>query len=226
MGDDTCEFRPSGDPLSGGVAPNITFLDDSRVLSIDGIIIDEISLLGDVITGGDITLESPRISHLWTSLPESGPPGLIRGGEHFASFLETLSTVKTRKGDQPTSRAQRVADGADFIYRAATNGVKIADEVKQMAKGGDCRKWMERVSGGARGRRFARGKEAFFAMCPPVAEVGDVLCILFGAKTPFCLRPTGEGYLFVGECYVEGVMDGKWVEEGGVEARRTTFRIR
>jgi hypothetical protein len=226
LGDDTCEYRPSGDVSAGGFAPSINLLDNNRILSIDGTVIDEISLLGDVFLASEVAIESGRITDLWSRQPEAGPRGLIRGGDGLGMFLETLSAVKTRKGDEPTSREERIADGADFIYRAASGGVKISDEVKQMAKGGDCRRWMEKVSGGARGRRFARGKRGSFALCPPVAAVGDVLCVLFGARTPFCLRSTGDGYLFVGECYVEGVMDGAWVEILGEEARRTTFVIR
>lgn len=38
---------------------------------------------------------------------------------------------------------------------------------------------------------------------------GDVVCVLFGNKVPFCLRPMGRRYLLVGECYVHGLMKGE-----------------
>lgn len=226
LGDDNCPFQPAGDlSLQPDRVPNLTFLEDKRALSINGAVIDTISFLGDVIASGDVTLESPRLAHLWSQQPEAGPPGPITAGDGVAlsAFLETLSAVKTRKGDVPNTRAQRVADGADFLCRAASNSVTVADDVRTLAEGGDCRKWMERVSGGARGRRFARGGAACFALVPSAATVGDRLCVLFGTRTAFCLRPSGEGYLFVGECYVEGFMDGRWLDDG---AQRTTFTIR
>ena len=38
---------------------------------------------------------------------------------------------------------------------------------------------------------------------------GDIICVLFGGKMPFCLRPWGDCYLLVGECYVHGLMNGE-----------------
>jgi hypothetical protein len=43
-------------------------------------------------------------------------------------------------------------------------------------------------------------------------EVGDVGCVLFGGKMPFCLRPQGHYYLLVGECYVHGLMAGEAID--------------
>ncbi|KAH8820561.1 heterokaryon incompatibility protein-domain-containing protein [Xylogone sp. PMI_703] len=37
---------------------------------------------------------------------------------------------------------------------------------------------------------------------------GDVICILFGGKTPYLIRRTGDSYRFVGECYIHGIMEG------------------
>jgi len=48
------------------------------------------------------------------------------------------------------------------------------------------------------------------------------VCVLFGGKTPFCLRPWGHGYLLVGECYVHGLMNGEamgMLERGDIEAQ-------
>lgn len=47
-------------------------------------------------------------------------------------------------------------------------------------------------------------------MCPDTAQVGDLVCVLFGAQIPFVLRKREpEGYIVVGECYVHGIMDGE-----------------
>ena len=42
--------------------------------------------------------------------------------------------------------------------------------------------------------------------CPNKAQVGDLICILFGAQVPFVLRKRVSGvYIVVGECYVHGI---------------------
>jgi hypothetical protein len=40
----------------------------------------------------------------------------------------------------------------------------------------------------------------------------DVIAILYGCDFPVVLRPCGDNYYVIGECYVDGVMDGELVE--------------
>ncbi|OCK76673.1 hypothetical protein K432DRAFT_385249 [Lepidopterella palustris CBS 459.81] len=53
------------------------------------------------------------------------------------------------------------------------------------------------------------------------------MCLMLGGKTLACLRKTGDNYMFIGECYVYGFMDGKAIDmlEDG-ERQRTKFKIR
>ncbi len=66
--------------------------------------------------------------------------------------------------------------------------------------------------------RFFVSVAGLMGMAPDEAQVGDIICVLFGGQVLFILRkrePTG--YILIGECYVHGVMDGeamKGYEEG------------
>ena len=40
-------------------------------------------------------------------------------------------------------------------------------------------------------------------------EEGDIIFTLSGGKLPFCLRPWNGQFLFVGECYVHGLVAGE-----------------
>jgi hypothetical protein len=42
-------------------------------------------------------------------------------------------------------------------------------------------------------------------------KAGDIVCILFGGKTPFLLRPSGTHYTFMEGCYMHGIMHGEAV---------------
>jgi hypothetical protein len=53
-------------------------------------------------------------------------------------------------------------------------------------------------------------------LVPNNAQAGDIITLLLGGNVPIILRPDGQRYTFIGECFIDGVMDG----EGLVEARR------
>jgi hypothetical protein len=41
-------------------------------------------------------------------------------------------------------------------------------------------------------------------------QVGDAVALVRGGQLPMMLRPTAHGrWRFMGECYVEGIMDGE-----------------
>jgi hypothetical protein len=38
---------------------------------------------------------------------------------------------------------------------------------------------------------------------------GDLVCVIFGCDVPLVLRPVEEHYYMIGDCYVEGIMQGE-----------------
>ena len=62
------------------------------------------------------------------------------------------------------------------------------------------------------GRRFCVTRNGYMGWVPLLTQVGDLICVFAGLRTPFIVRPhTGvEGiYLLVGECFFHGMMDGE-----------------
>ena len=59
------------------------------------------------------------------------------------------------------------------------------------------------------------GMEKLYGLGPPKADIGDVVCILYGCSVPCILRKineeTDEHYILVGEAYIYGKMDGEAV---------------
>jgi hypothetical protein len=76
-------------------------------------------------------------------------------------------------------------------------------------------------------RRIFKTKRGYMGLAPETAEVGDRVCVLFGAKVPHILREerAGEGttgdaaakdggcYVLVGDAYVHGLMDGEALDQ-------------
>lgn len=62
-------------------------------------------------------------------------------------------------------------------------------------------------------RRICTTARHLPCLVPKITEVGDVLAILFGASTPYVLRPCGDVYEIIGQAYVYGMMHGEAVNE-------------
>jgi hypothetical protein len=66
---------------------------------------------------------------------------------------------------------------------------------------------------------FLKADDGSTGFCPAGSQVGDLLVVLYGGSVPYVLRKSGMGsasstyYKFVGECYVDGKMDGSVVRE-------------
>lgn len=64
-------------------------------------------------------------------------------------------------------------------------------------------------------RRLLFTNTGFWGLGPNAisCEGSDYICVFYGAKTPFMLRPLGEGrFKLVGEAYVQGLMGGEAME--------------
>ena len=48
-----------------------------------------------------------------------------------------------------------------------------------------------------------------------VVQVGDRICVLFGCSVALYVRPKGANYELIGECYIQGIMEGQALEMVG-----------
>lgn len=58
-------------------------------------------------------------------------------------------------------------------------------------------------------RCFFVTSKGYMGLGPNAMQIGDIVCVLFGCKVPFILRPMGGYYLLVGDSYIHGIMDGE-----------------
>ena len=58
-------------------------------------------------------------------------------------------------------------------------------------------------------RRLCITKRRCLGLVPAYAVPGDIICVFGGSHVPFVLRPAGETFQLVGECYVHGIMQGE-----------------
>jgi hypothetical protein len=62
------------------------------------------------------------------------------------------------------------------------------------------------------GRRMITTSGGYLGLAPEEVLENDVIAILYGCNFPIVLRPCGESYNYIGESYVDGIMDGELME--------------
>lgn len=62
-------------------------------------------------------------------------------------------------------------------------------------------------------RRVFLTQNGSFGLGPYCLRTGDIVAVLYGGVTPFILRPHGDRYLFMGQAYIDGIMNGQVMEE-------------
>jgi hypothetical protein len=76
------------------------------------------------------------------------------------------------------------------------------------------------------GRSLFISQQGFMGLLPVHAKEGDLLCLLLGGDVLYVLRPKGEEFKFVGDCYIHGLMDGEALEGVNLETEKfKTFTL-
>ena len=71
-------------------------------------------------------------------------------------------------------------------------------------------RYFEGVNTMTLGRAFFRTRNGYIGLAPSSIKSGDQACVVLGCRSPLILRPTDDQrYMLVGECYVDGFMDGE-----------------
>jgi hypothetical protein len=63
------------------------------------------------------------------------------------------------------------------------------------------------------GRRFFHTADGHFGLGPACMREGDIVAVLFGGHAPYVLRPCGRSYIYMGQAYVDEIMDGQLVDQ-------------
>jgi hypothetical protein len=64
----------------------------------------------------------------------------------------------------------------------------------------------------AHGFRPMVSKKGYYGLVPHTAKLGDSLIILLGLSAPVVLRDDGDHWIWMGTCFIQGVMDGEIVQ--------------
>lgn len=82
-------------------------------------------------------------------------------------------------------------------------------ELRKEARNGNWERFREAAAEVCHMRKFFCTSKGLFGLGPAMVQADDLVCVLFGADTPFVLRRAETRYKVVGECYVHGLMQGQ-----------------
>jgi hypothetical protein len=70
-------------------------------------------------------------------------------------------------------------------------------------------------------RAFMITERGYMGLAPAQTQPGDIVCVLRGGTVPYVLRPMEDGcFQLVGECYVQGIMDGSFARQAAPQEVR------
>ncbi|KAL8917298.1 MAG: hypothetical protein Q9208_008019 [Pyrenodesmia sp. 3 TL-2023] len=216
----------------------------AKVLKLRGIKVDVLEACSDPIQQNEFHFNQSRrplaIESFWRDICRKTRFDLKDrylddpNGDHAVfAYTQTLSSGGNATASWDARHYHEIdceewfAQGAAYLTAALAETDLVSAELRDRAVGGDLYKWTRAANGSASNRSFGRTTQGRYVLGPKVMETGDVVCVLFGGKMPFVLRPWDDGrFLLVGECYVHGLMQGEAIEllERG-EVDEETFRI-
>lgn len=91
---------------------------------------------------------------------------------------------------------------------------------------GDAIRYLNALRRVSHNRRFFETSQHYVGIGPQSMQVGDQVCILFGAKTPIVLQKVSGSnglYHLLGDCYVHGIMFGEALVRKDIKAEM--FRV-
>ena len=217
----------------GTSSSKLAFAENDRLLRISGLRIDGIEICSRPLATKEFHLKKSfrknesTIEYIWHDIcgrDEFNLSGQYLNGEDCYAFacMQTLSNgcvqIASREkmpyNEIPKSRW--LEQEAMYLVKALGQSDVVAPDLRQIAEEAETRhkeeQWSRAANGASKKRIFAKTNKGYHVLGPEVTRPGDIVCVLFGGKLPFCLRPLGDRYLLVGECYVHGLMNGEAME--------------
>ncbi|MCJ1395419.1 hypothetical protein MMC18_008305 [Xylographa bjoerkii] len=129
----------------------------------------------------------------------------------------TLVADRDPKGRLPPTWYHQAC--VDALYNVNGNGDLDVNAVIAESKSPLMTQYLERVRDITWNRRLTRTRNGRLGLLPAGAEALDLVCVLQGCSVPVLLRPldvmVGDGFELIGECYIDGIMEGEAVEGFG-----------
>lgn len=213
----------------GKTSSDLSVDTERLILSIHGVKIDVVEACSKPLAAKEFHLHSTSsvgqqlaIESLWREICLKDRFNLddtyVNGESAFFAYMQTLAngcvqiaTREARPYDE-SFKSECLAKEAKYLMNTLGPDA-VEPSLRELAETTGAKdEWSRAANGASKNRIFARTKKGYFVLGPKVMKEGDIVCVLFGGKMPFVLRPWGPYFLLVGECYVHGLMNGEAID--------------
>jgi hypothetical protein len=169
----------------------------------------------DIMTFGALT---PSLLRIWISMVDSSTTNQPWGVKRLAQSFHKIATAG--QGSHGYTFLSKEEEEQSFKNCCAylvkvlkTHKVSTSSLHKEWLESwsalGDPNGFQAIAQKWCSGRRFFRTAAGRMGIGPGPMKEGDLLCLLFGGGVPYILRAKDDRYLFIGDCYVDGLMEGQ-----------------
>ncbi|KAF2500807.1 HET-domain-containing protein, partial [Lophium mytilinum] len=186
-------------------AQSITFPDSDSV-ALQGIIVDEVKMFGstwnpDWLSTLDCQAALDYLTEI-TAFCEDSPRVSVDDVQLVTARVAINERVAYTSEDWRGFYLKGYNSAVDSFFDGFQLGLEVAET------------WFTTGMKLLHSRRPFISKTGYVGLGPDHMVKGDVVCVFLGAKTPYILRPSGQGaYTLVGEAYLHGIMHGEILEE-------------
>ena len=155
---------------------------------------------------------SAHLADFSKCLIKEGMRWSLRGNAFGEDHVNIVSS-----GDAPPPTLASNPKWKTSISASPKSQAITAKSLQSLAQQGNADRFLDAAATAGTGRARFITAQGMRGVGPAAVKVGDRVCVLYGADVPFVLRPGGDGYKVVGECYAHGLMHGeavRWVEQG------------
>jgi hypothetical protein len=84
----------------------------------------------------------------------------------------------------------------------------------QTGDSNNVQRWVDmyQLGGQFQHRQLTVTKKGYLAVGARAMQATDIVCLLYGGELAYVLRPYGQHFQFLGECYVPELSSGEWLQ--------------
>ncbi|KAE9373731.1 hypothetical protein N431DRAFT_557726 [Stipitochalara longipes BDJ] len=191
---------------SSNLTPLQSYLHDHSTLEVHGLYIDTIC--------HEFSPDSRSYSYGladWCSRFEKYP----NGDSEYHAWIRTITLDRS---DLSTEKFSRLSPDIFQQY------VELSQLPRRHNEERKSHRYNQTIRLAIKSRRFILSKLGYMSLGPLALKANDMICVLRGCDVPVVIREEHSHHLFIGECFVWGLMDGEVIKTGMGNGR--VFQLR